>query len=88
MSVVLISHDMGVIAEFARRVIVMYAAAWSKPPGCRAVSQPLHPYTEGLLAAIPKLDIDVDRLADHQGAAFQILRRPSRDAAIARGARS
>ena len=68
MSVVLISHDMGVIAEFARRVIVMYAGRVVESSGVSDLfRKPLHPYTEGLLAAIPKLDIDVDRLPTIKG---------------------
>jgi oligopeptide/dipeptide ABC transporter ATP-binding protein len=68
MSVVLISHDMGVIAEFARRVIVMYAGRVVETSGVSDLfRKPLHPYTEGLLAAIPKLDIDVDRLPSING---------------------
>jgi len=68
MSVVLISHDMGVIAEFARRVIVMYAGRVVETSGVSELfRKPLHPYTEGLLAAIPKLDIDVDRLPTIKG---------------------
>jgi oligopeptide/dipeptide ABC transporter ATP-binding protein len=68
MSVVLISHDMGVIAEFAQRVIVMYAGRVVESSGVSDLfRKPLHPYTEGLLAAIPKLDIDVDRLPTIKG---------------------
>jgi oligopeptide/dipeptide ABC transporter ATP-binding protein len=68
MSVVLISHDMGVIAEFARRVIVMYAGRVVESSGVSDLfRKPLHPYTEGLLAAIPKLDVDVDRLPTIKG---------------------
>jgi peptide/nickel transport system ATP-binding protein len=68
MSVVVISHDMGVIAEFARRVIVMYAGRVVETSGVSDLfRKPLHPYTEGLLAAIPKLDIDVDRLPTIKG---------------------
>ena len=63
MSVILISHDMGVIAEFAQRVIVMYAGRVVETAPVRELfAKPVHPYTEGLLAAIPKLDVDVKRL--------------------------
>src|SRR5258708_23599165 len=68
MSVLLISHDMGVIAEFAQRVVVMYAGriVETAPVG-ELFRKPGHPYTEGLLAAIPKLDIDVARLPTIRG---------------------
>ena len=63
MSVILITHDMGVIAEFARRVMVMYAGrVVETAPVSTLFRAPLHPYTEGLLAAIPKLDTDMRRL--------------------------
>jgi oligopeptide/dipeptide ABC transporter ATP-binding protein len=63
MSVILISHDLGVIAEFARRVLVMYAGRVVESAPSRALYRtPMHPYTSGLLAAIPPLDHDVDRL--------------------------
>ena len=68
MSVVLITHDMGVIAEFARRVMVMYAGrVVETAPVAGLFASPLHPYTEGLLASIPKLDVDVRRLPSIQG---------------------
>ncbi len=63
MSVILITHDMGVIAEFARRVMVMYAGrVVETSPVAALFRRPVHPYTEGLLSAIPKLDVDVRRL--------------------------
>jgi oligopeptide/dipeptide ABC transporter ATP-binding protein len=63
MSVILITHDMGVIAEFARRVMVMYAGrVVETSPVAELFRRPVHPYTEGLLSAIPKLDGDVRRL--------------------------
>ena len=63
MSVVLISHDLGVIAEFARRVLVMYAGRVVEEAPARTLFRaPMHPYTSGLLAAIPPLDHDVRRL--------------------------
>jgi peptide/nickel transport system ATP-binding protein len=68
MSVVLISHDMGVIAEFARRVVVMYAGRVIETADVSELfRKPIHPYTEGLLAAIPKLDVDVARLPTIKG---------------------
>src|SRR5262249_40159946 len=48
MSVILITHDMGVIAEFARRVVVMYAGrVVESAPVAELFGTPLHPYTEG-----------------------------------------
>jgi peptide/nickel transport system ATP-binding protein len=63
MSVILITHDLGVIAEFARRVIVMYAGRIvEEAPAADLFTRPLHPYTDGLLAAIPSLLVDRRRL--------------------------
>ncbi len=64
MSVILISHDLGVIAEFAQRVLVMYAGRVVEQATVRQLfRRPLHPYTDGLLAAVPRLDIDMQRLS-------------------------
>jgi oligopeptide/dipeptide ABC transporter ATP-binding protein len=63
MSVILISHDLGVIAEFAQRVTVMYAGRIVEQAPVRPLYQrPMHPYTSGLIAAIPPMDVDVHRL--------------------------
>ncbi|WP_158741906.1 ABC transporter ATP-binding protein [Acidisphaera sp. L21] len=63
MSVLLISHDLGVIAEFAHRVMVMYAGRTVETAPVRALfERPVHPYTIGLLAAAPRLELDTDRL--------------------------
>ncbi len=56
-SVVLITHDLGVIAEAARNVAVMYAGKVVEYSGVKALfSDPLHPYTEGLLQSVPKIN--------------------------------
>jgi len=61
MAVLLISHDLGVIAEFARRVIVMYAGRIvEEAPVGPLFRAPRHPYTEGLMAAMPALDAGSD----------------------------
>ena len=63
MSVILISHDLGVIAEFAQRVLVMYAGRIVEQASVHQLFRnPLHPYTDGLLAAVPRVDADVWRL--------------------------
>jgi peptide/nickel transport system ATP-binding protein len=64
-AVVLITHDLGVVAEAAQRVIVMYAG--KKVEEADVVSlfaEPLHPYTHGLLASVPRLAIMSGRDAD------------------------
>ena len=64
MAMILITHDLGVIAQFAHRVAVMYAGEIIETaPVARIFAAPLHPYTQGLLAAIPRLEGDSGRLA-------------------------
>jgi peptide/nickel transport system ATP-binding protein len=55
-SIILITHDLGVVAEMAQRVVVMYAGRKAEEAPVRQLfSRPLHPYTKGLLASVPKL---------------------------------
>jgi oligopeptide/dipeptide ABC transporter ATP-binding protein len=68
MAVMLISHDLGVIAEFTQRVVVMYAGrVVEQAPVAELFRQPVHPYTMGLIAAVPQLDSDAARLATIPG---------------------
>jgi peptide/nickel transport system ATP-binding protein len=63
MAVMLISHDLGVIAEFAKRVIVMYAGrVVEDAPVDVLFRRPLHPYTEGLMASVPAIEGEMARL--------------------------
>jgi len=58
MAVMLITHDMGVIAETAQRVVVMYAAKVAEEASVTDLfKEPLHPYTQGLLRSIPRIDL-------------------------------
>jgi peptide/nickel transport system ATP-binding protein len=58
MAVMLITHDMGVIAETAQRVVVMYAAKVAEEAAVGELfKEPLHPYTQGLLRSIPRIDL-------------------------------
>jgi peptide/nickel transport system ATP-binding protein len=67
-AVMLITHDMGVIAETADRVAVMYAGRIVEiGPVREVVKSPLHPYTVGLMGSIPRPDADVARLAQIPG---------------------
>jgi oligopeptide/dipeptide ABC transporter ATP-binding protein len=63
MSILLITHDMGVIAEMAERVVVMYAGQIVEEAPVEALfAAPEHPYTAGLLASIPRLRAGRERL--------------------------
>jgi peptide/nickel transport system ATP-binding protein/oligopeptide transport system ATP-binding protein len=65
MAVVLITHDLGVVAETANRVAVMYAGQVVEYCGVReAFSRPFHPYTAGLQASLPKLGVRQHTLRD------------------------
>ncbi|MFN3672260.1 MAG: ABC transporter ATP-binding protein [Bosea sp. (in: a-proteobacteria)] len=67
-SVMLVTHDMGVIAETADRVAVMYAGRVAEIGPVRdVVKQPLHPYAQGLMGAIPSLEGDATRLVQIPG---------------------
>src|SRR5205085_11685230 len=55
-AIILITHDLGVVAEVAERVMVMYAGRKvEEAPVAKLFRAPRHPYTQGLLAAVPKL---------------------------------
>ncbi len=57
MALILISHDLGVVAETCERVAVMYAGRIvEEAPVGRLFARPTHPYTQGLLGALPPLD--------------------------------
>jgi oligopeptide/dipeptide ABC transporter ATP-binding protein len=63
MSVLLITHDLGVVAGQADRVVVMYAGqVVETAPTTALFDGPLHPYTEGLMAAVPRIDARKSRL--------------------------
>jgi len=76
-SVVLITHDLGVIAEMADRVAVMYAGRIVEQTDIDALfSKPLHPYTQGLIASIPVLGKIKDRLDVIPGAVPNLINLP------------
>jgi oligopeptide/dipeptide ABC transporter ATP-binding protein len=62
-AIMLITHDLGVVAEMADRVVVMYAGQIVEEADVRTLfSKPLHPYTKGLLGSIPVLGVVRERL--------------------------
>jgi oligopeptide/dipeptide ABC transporter ATP-binding protein len=77
MAIMMITHNMGVIAETADRVLVMYAGrSVETAPVMRLFDHPLHPYTRGLLSCVPTLDQDQDRLVAIPGNLPEPSRRP------------
>ena len=62
MAIMLITHDMGVVAEIAQRVVVMYAGkVVEEAPVERLFANPRHPYTQGLIRSIPRIDMAAAR---------------------------
>ena len=77
-AVVLITHDLGVVAETADEIVVMYAARVAeRAPVFSLFEQPLHPYTWGLLGSLPRIDVELERLAQIVGQPPSLLRPPS-----------
>lgn len=63
MSIIMITHDLGVVADIAQDVVVMYAGKIVEQAGVKDIFvDPLHPYTMGLLESIPRLNQSVERL--------------------------
>ena len=61
MAVMLITHAMGVVAETAQRVVVMYAGKVVEEADVDSLFEdPRHPYTQGLIRSIPRIDLDSD----------------------------
>jgi peptide/nickel transport system ATP-binding protein len=77
-AVVMITHDLGVVAEIADDVVVMYAAEVAEKGAVSQIfKKPHHPYTWGLMGSLPRLDTEVDRLVQIQGQPPSLLRPPS-----------
>lgn len=78
MAILLITHDLGVVAEMASRVLVMYAGRIVEEADVRQLfKSPAHPYTVGLLASIPRLDDRPERLHQIAGQVPNLLELPS-----------
>lgn len=68
MSIMMITHDLGIVAESCDRVIIMYAGQIMESAKVDFIfNDPKHPYTKGLMNAIPKMDETVDRLEAIEG---------------------
>ena len=77
-AIVLITHDLGVVAEVADEVVVMYAGrVVERAPVQALFDTPQHPYTVGLLGAIPRLDLVQHRLASIEGQVPSPMQRPA-----------
>jgi len=68
MAIILITHDLGIVAEMADEVAVMYAGrVVERAPAAQIFDDPQHPYTLGLLGSIPKIEENRDRLLTIEG---------------------
>ena len=77
-AVILISHDLGVVAQMCERVCVMYAGNIIEVAGTdRILDDPNHPYTVGLIRSIPRLDADQQHLAPIPGSVADPIDPPS-----------
>jgi len=77
-AVMLITHDMGVIAETADRVAVMYAGRIAEiGPVAEVIHRPQHPYTVGLMGSIPSMEHETERLTQIEGSMPRLTEIPS-----------
>ena len=77
-AILLITHDLGVIAEVADRVCVMYAGNIVEIAPVRTLFRhPLHPYTQGLLASIPRIDDPDKKLESIPGSVPNLISPPT-----------
>jgi peptide/nickel transport system ATP-binding protein len=77
-AIIIITHDLGVVAETADDVLVMYAAKVVEEANVNDLfTRPQHPYTWGLMGSLPRLDADTERLVQIPGQPPSLLRPPS-----------
>jgi len=77
-ALVLITHDLGVVARYADRVVVMYGGrVVESAPAAELYARPRHPYTQGLMASVPRLDGNTsERLVPIEGSPPDLARLP------------
>jgi oligopeptide transport system ATP-binding protein len=77
MSVMIITHDLGIVADIADKVVVMYGGKIVEASPCEGIFRnPVHPYTLGLLNSIPRLDSD-EKLVPIEGSPIDLLNPPA-----------
>ncbi len=77
LTIILITHNIGIVAELADRVAVMYAGKLVElAPAVPLFTEPLHPYTAGLLRSVPNIRLDQDRLEIMEGSPPDLINPP------------
>jgi microcin C transport system ATP-binding protein len=77
-AIIMITHDLGVVAEVADDVVVMYAGKIAEEGTVDEIfTRPHHPYTWGLLGSLPRIDADIERLVQIQGQPPSLLHPPA-----------
>jgi peptide/nickel transport system ATP-binding protein len=77
-AIIMITHDLGVVAEIADDVVVMYAGrVIEEAPVDQIYAAPRHPYTWGLLGSLPRMDLETDRLVQVPGQPPSLLNPPA-----------
>jgi peptide/nickel transport system ATP-binding protein len=77
-AIIIITHDLGVVAEVADDIVVMYAGKIAEEGTVDSIfNRPHHPYTWGLLGSLPRLETDVERLAQIPGQPPSLLNPPA-----------
>lgn len=78
MTIILITHDLGIVANFAQNIIVMYAGKVVEEGSSEDIFyHPAHPYTEALLRAVPRLDVSEEILETIEGAPPNMAKPPT-----------
>ena len=78
LTILLISHNLGIVAQMADRITVMYGGRLAESGNAEAVfAEPRHPYTQGLLASIPNIKLDQPELRTMSGAPPDLVEPPS-----------
>ncbi|MBW2619536.1 MAG: ABC transporter ATP-binding protein, partial [Deltaproteobacteria bacterium] len=77
LTVILISHNLGIVAQMAERVTVMYGGSLAEMGTAEAIfGEPLHPYTQGLLASIPNIKLEQPKLVTMPGSPPDLVSPP------------
>jgi oligopeptide/dipeptide ABC transporter ATP-binding protein len=78
MTLILISHNLGIVAELADRLAVMYAGKLVEvAPAQQLFDEPLHPYTQGLLGSVPNIRLEDEELHTLEGAPPDLINPPA-----------